>query len=321
MPLLTIAIPTLNRAALVRRAIASALAQTHADVEVLVSNNGSADDTRALLDAQTDPRVRVVHHARTMPPFVHGAFLTREVRTPYAVFLSDDDYLAPAFAARTLAAYARDPRLAFVHTRVRFESPAASFLSQPHPAVMDGWELLVRFLEGGHGPAHCATVYRADDARAAMRDLPGDVLVGDMFLWPSIAPRGRVGYVDELLSHYTWHGGNMSTAIPLATFVRDFRLARERWEVAAERAGLPARARAELHAAGEGHLPRAALAHLWLLAQSGASKRALVRALVAHRALLAAQPARAATRAVAMLTLPGAALRAMRRARLAAASG
>lgn len=321
MPLLTIAIPTVNRAALVRRAMASALAQTHADVEVLVSNNGSADDTRALLDAQTDPRLRVIHHDRTMPSTVHGAYIARQVRTPYVVFLSDDDYLAPAFAERTMAAYARDPGLAFVHTRVWFESPAASFLSPPRPAVMEGWELLLSFLQAGHGPAHCGTVYRADDARAALGGLPDDVILGDMLLWPSFAPRGRVGYVDEPLSHYTWHGGNMSTSIPLAIFVRDFRLARARWEAEAERAQLPPAVRGQLHTAGDAHLPRVALTHLWLLAQSGASKRALGRDLITHRALMAAQPARAAARAVAMLALPGGVLRAMRRARLSVAPG
>jgi hypothetical protein len=321
MSTLTIAIPTLNRAALVGRAVASALAQTRADVEVLVSNNGSTDDTRRLLDAVDDPRVRVVHHERTMPPMVHGAYVTRQVRTPFAVFLSDDDHLEPAFAERTLARYERDPRLALVHTAVHFVHPGGSFVSAAHPELMDGWELLLRFLQGGHGPSHCATVYRADDARACTAGVPDDVRVGDLFLWPQLAVRGRVGFVPEPLCNYTWHGGNMSTAIPLATWARDLGLARAQWERSAERAGLAAGAREALRAAADRHAARSGLAHLWLRAQSGAGKRELLRDLAAHRALVAAQPARAAVRVLAMLALPGGALRAMRRARLAAAPG
>jgi glycosyltransferase involved in cell wall biosynthesis len=145
MSLLTVAVPTLNRAPLVRRAVASALAQTRGDVEVFVSNNGSADDTRQVLGEFDDPRVRVVHHERTMPPMVHGAYVTREVRTPFAVFLSDDDFLEPAFAERTLAVYQREAGLAFVHTAVNFVHPGGSFVSAAHPPLMDGWELLLRF--------------------------------------------------------------------------------------------------------------------------------------------------------------------------------
>lgn len=321
MPLLTVAIPTLNRAALLRRAIESALAQTRADVEVLVSNNGSIDDTRRVLDAVRDPRVRVLHHERTMPPMVHGAFVTQQVRTPYAVFLSDDDFLEPRFAERTLARYDADDGLAFVHTAVNFVHGGGSFVSAMHPQVQDGWRLLLHFLRGGHGPSHCATVYRADDARALTAGLPDDVKIGDLFLWPSLAVRGRVGFVPEALCNYTWHGGNMSTAIPLATWTRDLRLARDRWDVEGARAGLGAVARDELRAAADRHAARSGLAHLWLRAMSGAGKRELVSDLTTHRRLVVAQPLRAAPRVLAMLALPGGALRALRRARLAASPG
>jgi hypothetical protein len=79
--------------------------------------------------------------------------------------------------------------------------------------------------------------------------------------------------------------------------------------------------RARLAAAADRHAARSGLAHLWLRAQSGAGKRELLRDLAAHRSLVAAQPARAALRVLAMLALPGGALRALRRARLAAAPG
>lgn len=50
-PLVSTAIPTLNRAGFVREAVGSALAQTHGNVEVIVPDNGSIDDTPAVLAA------------------------------------------------------------------------------------------------------------------------------------------------------------------------------------------------------------------------------------------------------------------------------
>src|SRR4051794_7881622 len=92
---LTIAIPTLNRPRDVRRAIDSALAQTSSDIEVLVSNNGSTDDTRSVLDSYADPRLRVFHRDTTIPPAEHGNVLIAEARGEMFLGLSDDDYIEP----------------------------------------------------------------------------------------------------------------------------------------------------------------------------------------------------------------------------------
>jgi len=65
MPRLTIAILTFNRADLVGRAIESALAQTYADIEILVSDNGSVDSTPSVLASYSDPRLRTFRHEAT----------------------------------------------------------------------------------------------------------------------------------------------------------------------------------------------------------------------------------------------------------------
>ena len=56
---LTIVIPTINRAYCIRRAIDSALTQTASGIEILVSNNGSTDETLNIIRQFPDPRIRV----------------------------------------------------------------------------------------------------------------------------------------------------------------------------------------------------------------------------------------------------------------------
>src|SRR5688572_9874134 len=111
---LTIAIPTLNRARDLRRAIDSALAQSSPEIEVVVSNNGSTDDTRAVMESYDDPRLRTFHHATTIPVADHGNFLIEAARGELFLGLSDDDYLEPQFAERVIALYDRHPDVAFV---------------------------------------------------------------------------------------------------------------------------------------------------------------------------------------------------------------
>jgi glycosyltransferase involved in cell wall biosynthesis len=102
----TIAIPTFNRAATLERAVDSALAQTHDDLEVVVSDNASTDATAALLArlAAADPRLRVVRqdHNRGMVANLDAAFAL--ARGDHVMLLADDDWLAPRCVEAALAA-------------------------------------------------------------------------------------------------------------------------------------------------------------------------------------------------------------------------
>src|SRR5579872_4648621 len=115
-PLLTIAIPTVNRLELFKRALASALAQS-IPVEIIVSDNGSSDGTdNYLLSLELPRNVRRFRHASTMPVQQHGTFLVSQVRTEWLTFLSDDDSLNPQFAAHVVALIEERPDVGLVYT-------------------------------------------------------------------------------------------------------------------------------------------------------------------------------------------------------------
>jgi glycosyltransferase involved in cell wall biosynthesis len=91
-PLVSVIIPTRNRAALLARSIASVLAQTWRDFELIVVNDASTDGTRELLASIADPRLRVLHRDNNK-----GAAAARNAgialaRGKYLGFQDDDDY-------------------------------------------------------------------------------------------------------------------------------------------------------------------------------------------------------------------------------------
>ena len=59
-PFFSVVIPTYNRSDLVTYAVESVLKQSFAELEVLVSDNGSTDDTAEVVGRIADPRVRYV---------------------------------------------------------------------------------------------------------------------------------------------------------------------------------------------------------------------------------------------------------------------
>src|SRR5712691_7906116 len=61
VPEVSVIIPTYNRARYLHQAIGSALEQPLEDLEVIVVDDGSTDDTRAIVNSYLDPRLRYVY--------------------------------------------------------------------------------------------------------------------------------------------------------------------------------------------------------------------------------------------------------------------
>ena len=104
-PGVTVVIPTRNRLSLLRPTLASALAQTGVDHEVVVVDDGSTDGTADHLAAVTDPRLRVVTHSAGRGVSEARNAGLAAARFEWVAFLDDDDLWAPdKLAAQVRAA-------------------------------------------------------------------------------------------------------------------------------------------------------------------------------------------------------------------------
>ncbi len=95
-PMFSVVIPTYNRAQLLRQACDSVLAQGWRDLELIIADDGSIDDTEAVVDALADGRVRYIkcEHRGVSATRNEGA---RLARGRYLVFLDSDDVALPSW--------------------------------------------------------------------------------------------------------------------------------------------------------------------------------------------------------------------------------
>ena len=116
MTLVSVGIPTFNRAATLRRAAASVLRQTHADLELVISDNASSDETEALCSelAARDRRVRYLRWPVNRGPTANFNTLIDEMGGEYSMLLSDDDWLEENYVERCLAGLREDPARSLV---------------------------------------------------------------------------------------------------------------------------------------------------------------------------------------------------------------
>lgn len=96
-PLVSVVVPTYNRPVYLREAIASALRQTYRNIEVLVRDNASTDETRKVVQSFSDPRLRYFRHATNVGPTENVIDGCREARGEYVANLHDDDVWESSF--------------------------------------------------------------------------------------------------------------------------------------------------------------------------------------------------------------------------------
>jgi len=99
---ISVVIPTRNRSHLLKRAIASALNSGEACGEVLVVDDGSTDDTREVVAAISDKRVKYFYSDSKGGPAARNLGF-REANNSLIKFLDDDDYLLTGALAKQLA--------------------------------------------------------------------------------------------------------------------------------------------------------------------------------------------------------------------------
>lgn len=120
-PRVTIGLPVYNGAATLEASMASLLAQTFGDFELVVSDNASTDGTEALVRAVAarDSRVRYVRQARNIGANGNYSYVARVARGEFLKWASASDWCAPTFLERCVAALDANPDAVVAAPRTR----------------------------------------------------------------------------------------------------------------------------------------------------------------------------------------------------------
>lgn len=120
MPLVTIAIPTFNRGGTyLPHALACALAQTYRNIEIIVSDNCSTDETPVLVTRNKDPRIRYYRHEKSLVPNDNFNFCLRQARGDYFLLLLDDEVIDHGFVATCMDRARSSPSSGLIRTGMR----------------------------------------------------------------------------------------------------------------------------------------------------------------------------------------------------------
>ncbi|WP_408958823.1 glycosyltransferase family 2 protein [Natrinema sp. 74] len=212
MTQVSVIIPTYNRAATLPRAIDSALEQTIDDLEVVVVDDGSTDDTESVLADYEDPRVRSITHDTNRGANVARNTGIEHANGEYVAFLDSDDEWHPEKLERQLSALEGrssdwvgaycDSAFDLSGTSGRLRTTAASVLASrdDEPTREGGEELMAEILADNVQPGAGSTLLVRT---AVARDVGGFDEDLDRFQDPEFCLRvlehGRLAYLDGVL--------------------------------------------------------------------------------------------------------------------------
>lgn len=126
-PLVSVVIPTYNRAHCVAKTIDSVLAQTHQNFEILVCDDGSKDDTAAVIERVygADKRVRYLHQKNAGVSAARNLGL-RSMTGDFVALLDSDDLWLPWKTEAQLKCLAALPDAGMVWTDMTAVDPAGN---------------------------------------------------------------------------------------------------------------------------------------------------------------------------------------------------
>jgi glycosyltransferase involved in cell wall biosynthesis len=236
----TAIVPTHNRRTTLQATLTSVLDQRDVDLQVIVIDDGSTDDTGVWLASLDDPRVRVLRHDVPQGAAQARSTGVAAAETEYVAFCDDDDLWSPRKLAAQLDAVAASSGAGWSCTAaVSFvadgSTPVEIVHHQPSPSA-DG--VLAGLLTSNIVPGGGSSVLVARDL---MQEVGGfrRGLAEDWDLWIRLALASPMATVDAPLTGYRiWRGAGKSRSSDLRGMTDATQTVRERYRSEAETLGV-----------------------------------------------------------------------------------
>lgn len=204
-PLVSIGIPTFNRADSLRETLDSLCAQTYKNIEIIISDNASTDGTETLCRAYAarDTRLFYFRQEKNIGQMNNYSFLLSKARGAYFMWAQDDDFLDPTYVSVLTDTLERNPDYS-VALSYYYEKRVGALTPLPLRALTHDCthqthrELYERCLYGKMSALLLYGLYRTDMLRKLYRrQLP--LVFNNLLLWMAEAVLAAKVYSVPLL--------------------------------------------------------------------------------------------------------------------------
>ena len=208
----TIMIPTYNQGLFLRQAIESALAQTYANLEVIVGDDASSDNTLDIIESFKDVRLKHYVNQKNIGRTANYRKLLNDwANGDYVVNLDGDDYYTDtAFIEAAVHQIQQNTGVMIVSARSYTVSGLGQSLSpSPGQKVIKGFDVVQKLPDAEHSFMHMSALYRRDKA-IALGFYRSETNSTDWESLYRLCLYGNVVYLDRAVGVWRIHGANQT---------------------------------------------------------------------------------------------------------------
>lgn len=213
MPLITLAIPSFNHAAYVRKCIESVIAQDYANIELIIIDDGSNDDSAAAIESLLpECRARFVRFEFRCRPNKGLAATLNEALAwaegEYFAMLSSDDVLFPEKTSRLLACISGESGVAGAFSGCEYVDSDGQLIGfENHPLAYFEFDDILAHRHCLQTPTQ---LLRTSCLRGTGGYLEG-VFIEDWYMWLKLTEGGhKLKNIPDILVQYRYHSTNIS---------------------------------------------------------------------------------------------------------------
>lgn len=213
--LVSILIPTYNRAALLKRAVESALKQNYGNIEIVISDNCSSDDTEEIISKFSDDRIRYFANQKNIGPILNWRLSLKRAMGGLSIILCDDDFfLDEQYIEKAVKLFIKYPSMNLVITDCVLGRPDNKHIT--HLGLnesVSGVTFFRNFWTRNFSIPVISNVFKTSKALELDPFTDGEILYSDIELWLKLMLVGDVGYINSPSVYYNFHGENIVTTL------------------------------------------------------------------------------------------------------------
>lgn len=210
---ISVVMPCYNAAPYLAEAVGSALGQSYPDVEVVLVDDGSDDESANIAQglAEAHPDRLIFRHSHRQGPFPARNLALSHARGEFIAFLDADDWWEPRALERLHAALVEHGAdIAYCG----WQNVGEGIVSEPFvPPEYESGDPVAQFLRSCPWPIHGALLRRDLVERlGGFSERRFSAMDYDLWL-RALALTRRIKRVPEVLAYYRWHGGGQISSV------------------------------------------------------------------------------------------------------------
>jgi len=222
MPTVSIIIPSYNHAPYIGETIRSALDQTFQDIEIIICDDASTDNSRDVVEQFKDKRIQTLFFENNREFNMRNEGL-KKARGEYIALLNSDDKFERTKLEKQVSFLKEHSEVVAVFTKVFFIDDNSEIIYDENGNPIEKWftcgncsryEWLKRFFSRGNCLCHPSVLMRKEFLLKADSYNPNLFLLSDMDLWIRLCFLGEIHIMNEKLTYMRWLKDNKNLSAP-----------------------------------------------------------------------------------------------------------